>query len=144
MGSRKMDGHQEQLNRIERKLDQQAKTLDEHSRVLEDHGRKLDEHGRKLDEHGRKLDEHDRKLDGHDRRMDRIDHRVEAVEDALGEFRAEVDARFDEVTASLKRLELTQTTILGMMTRFLGDVGEARRLERRVKRLEDSVFGRKG
>lgn len=104
---------------------------------------KAEEHDRRFDAHDKRFDEHDKRFDVIERKLDQNSRRIDAVADDLGEFRGEVEERFDEITVAIQAIQRSQNALTSAFVQAMREYGVSKSLERRVKRLEDSVFGKK-
>lgn len=116
---------------------------EEHDKRFDALEKKAQEHDKRFDAHDKRFDEHDRRFDVIERKLDQNSRRIDAVADDLGEFRAEVEERFDEIAVAVQAIQRSQNALTNAFIQAMREFGVSKSLERRVKRLEDSVFGKK-
>ena len=116
---------------------------EEHDKRFDAHDKRFDAHDKRFDEHDKRFDEHDKRFDVIERKLDQNSRRIDAVADDLGEFRAEVEERFDEIAVAVQAIQRSQNALTNAFIQAMREFGVSKSLERRVKRLEDSVFGKK-
>lgn len=133
----------ERLAFLEKKAEEHDRRFDAHDKRFDEHDKRFDAHDKRFDEHDKRFDEHDKRFDVIERKLDQNSRRIDAVADDLGEFRAEVEERFDEITVAIQAIQRSQNALTTAFVQAMREYGVSKSLERRVKRLEDSVFGKK-
>lgn len=133
----------ERLLHLEKKAEEHDKRFDAHDKRFDEHDKRFDAHDKRFDEHDRRFDEHDKRFDVIERKLDQNSRRIDAVADDVGEFRAEVEERFDEIAVAVQAIQRSQNAMTNAFVEAMRQFGVSKSLERRVKRLEETVFGKK-
>jgi prefoldin subunit 5 len=72
--------------------------------------------------------------------LDDVVAELQKSNEKLDRLERTTDQRLDEVTDGIGQLQATQTALANVVTQFLGEVAAARSLEKRVEKLEATVF----